>query len=372
MTLREMNLRVFRRQLLPRVFFQPRFEPWFAWNRQFATLPEEIRHGDLRQAYDLLGASMRTVHYYTGQPKPIEWTCTGGLKVTERREGDRMRRRYDTPVGALFETERFTVDHTWRTMEFATKTIDDLPALLWLMEHHRPTFNVEHFMTGAAYLGDRGVPSFWVPKSPYLALAQQWMRYEDFVYALADYPRQMEDIFSVIDESYDELYEQLISSGLLQILNFGENVAAAYLSARYFERYLLPWYHKRSGQLRRAGIFTHIHIDGHFRPLLGYLADLPFDGLEALTPAPQGDVTIDEMHAHLGDKVLLDGIPAVLFLDHHRPEELHACVEKLVRLFHPRLVLGVSDELPEGGGEEAWRRLKWVGEYCRTHGGIGR
>lgn len=366
MTLKEMNLRVFRREPIPHVFFQPRFEPWFAWHRQFESLPEQLRGKTLRDAYDLIGASMRTVHYYTGQPDPIKEVFTDEVKISENREGDTVKVCYDTPHGRLYVTHQYTVDKTWRVVEFAAKTVQDLPALRWLMERRVITFDKDAFRQGAEYIGDRGVPQFWVPKSPYLALAQQWMKFEDFIYALADDPQQVEDVMKAIDDSYDQLYEQLTSSGMLQILNFGENVAMAYFSLEYFERYLLPWYEKRSNQLRNAGIHTHIHIDGYFRPLLPYLKSLPFDGLEALTPTPQGDVTIEEIKEHIGEKVLLDGIPAVLFLDHHSREELLECVERLVKLFYPRLVLGISDELPEGGDEESWERLKLIAEWCRN------
>ncbi len=377
MTLREMNLRVFRGEPLPHVFFQPRFEPWYSYNKGLGKLPEEIRELSLREVYDLLGASMRTVHYYTGQPNPIE-SRFEGVKVTEERsggaeprEGDELKVRYETPHGPLFETSRYTVDGTWRVIEFPAKAADDLPALRWLIEHEVLSFNAENFDIGAEYIGERGEPQFWVPKSPYFALAQRWMRYEDFIFALADHPREIEEIMRVIDDSYDRLYEELTSSGLLNIINFGENIAMAFLSPRYFEEYVVPWYEKRAGQLRRAGIFTHVHIDGYFRPLLPYLADLPFDGLEALTPLPQGDVTLEEMREHIGDKVLLDGIPAVLFLKHHPREEFPVCVERIVDLFHPRLVLGISDELPEGGDEESFDRLRWVADYARVHGATG-
>jgi hypothetical protein len=321
----------------------------------------------LRDAYDLIGASMRTVHYYTGQPDPIEITYTEEVRVTEEQDGELLRRRFDTPYGSLFEVHKLTVDRAWRRIEFLAKGVEDLPALRWLLARRIIRFNPDKFQAGAEYVGERGVPQFWVPKSPYFALAQQLMRYEDMIYALVDRPQEMQEIMDVIDASYDPLYEQLIGSGMLQILNFGENIAMAYLSRRYFERYVLPWYEKRSGQLREAGIFTHIHIDGYFRALLPYLADLPFDGLEALTPEPQGDVTLEEIKGHIGDKVLLDGIPAVLFLDHYPREALQACVERLVELFHPRLVLGISDELPEGGGTESFARLQWVAEWCREH-----
>jgi hypothetical protein len=373
MTLREMNLRIFQRRPIPHVFFQPRFEPWFDWHRQFESLPPQLQALSLLEAYDLIGASMRTVHYYTGQPDPVVSRYNAEVKISRHQEGDVLKERFDTPFGALYQTHKFTIDRTWRTIEFLAKQPDDLPALRWLLERRSFDFRADHFRQGAAYVGDRGVPQFWVPKSPYFALAQQLMRYEDFIYALADQPRHMEETMAVIDRSYDGLYEQLTSSGLLDILNFGENIAMAYLSPHYFERYVIPWYEKRAGQLRAAGIFTHIHIDGYFRPLLPYLAHLPFDGLEALTPEPQGDVTLEEMAEAMGDKILLDGIPAVLFLNHHRREELEACVETLVRLFHPRLILGISDELPEAGGEESFERMRWVSEWCRNQPqGTGR
>jgi len=369
MTRKEMNLAVFRREPLPHVFFQPRFEPWFSWTKEFGRLPGELEGKELRDAYDLIGASMRSVHYYTGRPDPVEAHFDPEVKVTEEKDGEDRRVRYDTPHGPLFERYRRTVDHTWRKVEFAGRRAEDLPALLWLIERRTSHFSAAKFRIGADYIGDRGVPQFWVPKSPYFALAQQWMKYEDFIYALVDCPREIEAIMDAIDRSYDRLYEELTSSGLLPILNFGENVAQAYFSIDYYERYCRPWYEKRAGQLRDAGIFTHIHIDGYFRVLLPYLADMPFDGLEALTPEPQGDVTLEEMRDHVGDKIILDGIPAVYFLDHHPREAIEECVEKLTDYFHPRLVLGISDELPQASGAEGFERLKWVAEWCEKHGG---
>jgi hypothetical protein len=311
---------------------------------------------------------MRYIGYYTDAPYPIETDYADEVEVTSRTDGDRMARQFETPHGTLSESWRFTVDRTWRLVEFAAKSPDDLPALRWLLERRTLNFKPGLFQQGIEYVGDRGEAQFFLPKSPYFALAQQWMQHRDFVFALADRPREIEEIMKVIDESYDQLWEEIASSGLVRIANFGENIAMAYLSTRYFEEYCVPWYEKRAGQLRDAHIFTHIHIDGSFRPLLPYLAGLPFDGFEALTPLPQGDVSLEEIQQHIGDKILLDGIPAVMFLRHEPREELEACVERIVELFHPRLVLGISDELPQGGDDESFERLKWVADYSRTHG----
>ena len=258
------------------------------------------------------------------------------------------------------------MDGTWREVGFPVKGPDDLPKLRWLFRHMSFRFSPENFAAGSAFVGDRGEPQFWLPKSPYQALAQQWMKLPDLIYALADCPAEVVATMDVIDSAYDQLYREVIAAGCVRIVNFGENIHDHLLSPRYFERYLIPWWEKRSTQLRQAGIYTHVHIDGYFRSLLKYLRHLPFDGLEALTPQPQGDVTLEEIKEHIGDKVLLDGIAAVLFLPHYSVDELMAAVEQAIRLFHPRLVLGVSDEVPEGApAESAIEKIRMVAEYCR-------
>ena len=137
------------------------------------------------------------------------------------------------------------------------------------------------------------------------------------------------------------------------------------LSPRYFERYLLPFWERRVGQLRTAGIFSHVHIDGYFKHLLPYLNHLPFDGIEALTPLPQGDMTLEEIKEHIGDKILLDGIPAVLFLDTYPRELLIQTSERIIELFHPHLILGISDELPQGAGVESVERVRMIADFCK-------
>jgi hypothetical protein len=120
--------------------------------------------------------------------------------------------------------------------------------------------------------------------------------------------------------------------------------------------------------LRKAGIYTHIHIDGYCHSLLKYLKDLPFDGYEALTPYPQGDVSLEQIKEHIGDKMLLDGIPSIVFLLTYSREELVQTTERVVELFHRRLVLGISDEVPEGADEEAIERVRMISHWCQKSG----
>jgi hypothetical protein len=83
------------------------------------------------------------------------------------------------------------------------------------------------------------------------------------------------------------------------------------------------------------------------------------DGIEAITPVPQGDVTLEEIRAGLGDDMLLlDGIPAVFFDEDFPVSALEECTHRLIELFAPRLILGISDEMSSHGDIE---RIRVVG-----------
>jgi hypothetical protein len=365
MTKREMNLKIFRGEELSEILFQPRMEPWFAWHKQFNTLPAEFQHDTLLDFYDRLDVSMRYIHYYSDIPDPVVREFSDKVKIHQRQKDDLLTITYHTPLGSMTEVQKWTIDQTWRTIDFPVKNLDDLRKLKWLCENTVYSFNPENFLKGDAFIGDRGEPQFWLPKSPYQALCQTWMKLQDFIYALMDAPEAVEDVFSAIDTSYDPLFQAITSCGKVNIINFGENIHVNLLSPAFFEKYFIPYYEKRCSQLRQAGTFTHVHIDGYFKPLLKFLNTLPFDGYEALTPQPQGDVSLEQIKEHIGDKILLDGIPAILFLKHHPLEDMQKCVEKICRLFAPRLILGISDELPEAADESGIERVKWVADYCK-------
>ncbi|MGI6368611.1 MAG: hypothetical protein ACOX2L_09715 [Anaerolineae bacterium] len=368
MSFREMNLRIFQGLPVPHVLFQPRMEPWFDWHRLFGQMPEEYQQLDLCGFYDACDASMRTFQYYSGIASPIEVHYESDVVWHLKEQGGRRIRVFETPHGALREISHLTTDQTWRVVEFPVRSAEDLRALNWLFCRTRYSFSRQIYEVGSRWIGDRGQPGFWVPKSPYQALAQQWMKLQDLVYALSDVPELVMQVMDSIDRSYDGLYQEIVASGMVHIINFGENLHDSLFSPRWFQRYLLPWYQKRAGELKAGGIYSHMHLDGFFHSLLPVLKDMPFDGLEALTPEPQGDVSLEEMREALGDKILVDGIPAVLFTSSYSREELMATTERIVELFHPRLVLGVSDEVPEGTGAEAIERVKMVAQWARQHG----
>ncbi|MBC7288635.1 MAG: hypothetical protein H5T86_11475, partial [Armatimonadetes bacterium] len=230
-----------------------------------------------------------------------------------------------------------------------------------LLEHEEWHWDQQAYEASIAEIGDRGVPQFFFRRSPLQNLFIAEAGFETTILMLYDEPQAVERYLEAQSRADDAMYDVILSSPV-PILNFGENIDAHMDPPPIWSRYLVPYWTRRTEQIHAAGKFVHIHVDGAMKPLVPHLRDVPWDGIEAATPLPQGDVTIDEIKTALGDLVLLDGVPAIYFLPTYSEKSLMECVRHLVRLFHPRLILGISDEIPPDGDIE---RVRLVGELCQ-------
>jgi hypothetical protein len=123
---------------------------------------------------------------------------------------------------------------------------------------------------------------------------------------------------------------------------------------------MLPVYQRRCELLHRAGKFVHAHWDGDCGPLLPLARETGLDGIEAITPVPQGDVTLEEVKSALGEMFLIDGIPAVYFDRTFTEQTLVDCAKRIIDLFAPNLILGISDEMSSTGEIERIRLVTGV------------
>ena len=173
------------------------------------------------------------------------------------------------------------------------------------------------------------------------------------------YKGEVEKLMEQIEYYNDKFYKVIVSTPI-KILNLGENIDSRITSPRLFKKYCLPQYQERSSYLHKKGKFVHIHIDGYAKPILPLLKETGLDGVEALTPKPVGDFTLEDLKKAIGDDmVLVDGIPYILFLPSIEVKRLENFVRRIVSMFPDNLVLGISDELPPPSD---YRRVRIVSE----------
>ncbi len=341
-----------------RVIWQPRLEFWYAVNKKRGALPAHLANYTLEELYDYCHASIR----YFSNPLKVRYQ---NVHISEEWIDEKnLRRVWRTPHGDLEEVLHYD---EWNlscyNYEYLLKTPADFRIYEYILADEQWYWDEEELARDQARIGSRGVLTFYARRSPLQSLFIERMGFENTVYLMMDQPEVIERHVAVQTAADDAMYA-LICQAKPPLFNFGENIDANLDPPVYWRRYLLPYYQRRTAQLHSAGIKTSIHIDGSMRPLLKDIPNCPTTAVEACTPLPQGDVSLEEIKQALGDTILIDGIPALYFLPIYSMDTLMACTRQVVDLFHPRLILGISDEPPPDSDIE---RIRAVGEYLESY-----
>ncbi|MHA1339377.1 MAG: uroporphyrinogen decarboxylase family protein [Promethearchaeota archaeon] len=379
---KDLIFRTFQKKKIDRIVYQPRIMLWYNGNyvgyksppkEKYSPLKIPIKEREKNVPKDWFGKTPVEIHKeinssirYTAETMGINYffrvrdkDAKISIKITTDEHGATLR-KITTPVGSVSEKHSYGYK-----IEKMVKTEEDIKVAKYLVEHESFFYNSFMYEAAVEELGNIGVPQCYYWRSPYQACVLEYLGFERTTIWLRRKKRLMEDFLQFLEEHDKKNYKVIINSDL-QFLNFGENIDVNLCPPPQFEKYLIPFYEERVKWLKNAPIpkFTHIHIDGHCKDLLPYLADLPFDGIEALTPYPQGDVSLEELRDHIGEKILLDGIPATLFMHQFPEKRLIDCVEKVLEYFSPNLILGISDELP---GNTDGKRLKIIGNLLKKY-----
>ena len=350
------------------IIWQPRIGCWFTDKRWAGEpLPAPFTGMDMVQIYRELGVSARLYEYNCA------YRCVEhpGVKASNRPLNETDEEHViETPVGRQVAVTR-KVSTNWHRISVKrwVSTEEELRVATWRAENTTWEWDQAAFDRVRTTWGDQGAPTMYLPRVNVQDLYINTMGVANAVYALHDWPDTVRAYFRALDESHDRMID-VVNASPIEIINFGDNLHGGTLSPELFRRYVLPAYQRRCERLHSAGKFVCSHWDGDTRSLLPFAHETGLDGIEAITPQPQGDVTLEEVRDALGDDlVLLDGIPAV-YLDATYPVSvLEACTRRLIELFAPRLVLGISDELSSHGDIERIRVVtRIVEEYNGSTG----
>jgi len=256
----------------------------------------------------------------------------------------------ETPAGRQIEVLRASPNSPYQIcLKRLIADEHELKVAAWRAENTAWRWDQQAFDAVRAKWGDLGAPTMYMPRVNVQDLYINSMGTENAIYALYDWPDTVRGYFRALDASHDRLID-VINACPVDIINFGDNVHCGTLPDDLFCKYVLPAYQRRCEKLHAGGKFVHAHWDGDTKALLPYARETGLDGIEAITPKPQGDVTLEEIKEGLGDELfLIDGLPAIFFDTTFPVSTLKDCTRKLIDLFAPKLVLGISDEISSTG-----------------------
>ena len=358
---RERIMSVFNRRKPDRLVWQPRLHHWFEVNKARGTLPKNFEGLDILEIYDDLGASPRGYHYFNDTIKTIEGDK---VQLQTKEDANYIYTKYWTPKGNLTQVERKTEYGTasLRTKYFLEST-KDFEALTYIIKHQSFVFNTDLYEEREKLLSNRTEPVVTVPWGSIQRFFIVYMGFEKGVIALWKHRDDVESLLQAFEENDDKRFD-MVKKTLFKIINFGDNIDEGLCSPPLFKRYMLPYYQHRTKELHEAGKLCTSHWDGKIRQIIPFAHETGLDGLECIPPEPQGNITIEELKKQIKDMILIDGIPATHFLSFVKKEELEKFVYRLLNLFEPSIIAGISDMLPPDGDIEKVRMVgKIITEY---------
>ena len=357
LNLRDLHRAVIHGESNGMIIWQPRIGCWLTDKRfEGIPLPEPFEGMSQPDMFRELKCSARLYQFnacFKRIEDPRVRTSQQQLSETD------VQTTIETPVGKQTSvTRKYATNRRLRPVKWEIAREEEMRVALWRTEHTTWKWDQETYDRLWQEWGPLGLPTMYVPRVNVQDLYLNTMGVENAIFALNDYPDTVDAYLKALDECHDRLIDE-INVSPIEIVNFGDNVHGGTLSPKLFERYVLPAYQHRCERLHAAGKFVHAHWDGDTKSLLPYAKETGLDGIEAITPEPQGDVTLGEIKEDLGDELfLIDGIPAIYFDDMFPLSVLEECARRLIELFAPKLILGISDEISSTGDVE---RIRTVG-----------
>ena len=293
-------------------------------------------------------------------------------RVTEWHEGPHRRRRVETPRGALTETWTWLPDSfSEAPTERLVKSVADLDAYRSISENMR--FEPDYAMAERRrrQVGESGVVLCYLPKSPLMQMVALDAGIETVAEIDADAPAALAETLAVVRAAHDRAARIAVASPS-EILMIPENLSSEVVGPRFYELHMRDYHQTWSSRIAAAGKFSCVHLDGTLKGLLRQVCSAGFTFIEAMTPAPVGDLEVERWADWCGaqekETIFWGGLPGVYFTEKVSDAEFERHVKSVLRVMtsRPRYVLGIADQAPPDTVESRVRRVaELVDEFGR-------
>jgi len=281
---------------------------------------------------------------YQGNKKGIR-------KIKDKTNNDHIR-EVITPLGSIKERWLYAESSlSWSPSEYFIKSAGDLKILDYWLKSTSFEPEYDQLIVMKDVVGDWGCIVCNLNKSPLMDLIHWYAGIVTAINTMVDNRKEFTDIIKTLEIKAEETTKIALKSPS-DFMLIPDNLHSDMVGENLFEEFLKPYYKKYSDSAKKAGKYSSIYMDGGLKGLLKEISEINFSVIEAMTPKPAGDLSLDEFEDYVSsDSVMWGGIPGVLFTSSCSDEDFKNFVIKVIKKMtsKPRYVLGIADQIPPDG-----------------------
>jgi hypothetical protein len=251
-----------------------------------------------------------------------------------------------TPVGDLTTLEQPAGFTTWH-VEKIFKGPEDYKKLLFMVNDTEYAPCYERFAETERWMGQDVILRAAIGLTPLHQIMVTWMGIETFAIEWADRQDEILKLYNALADKQRQVFPIIAKSPCLHA-NYGGNETGDVMGVERFEKFVLPLYNEAAGVFHKHGKLVGAHLDGNNKVWARLVARSGLDYVEAFTPKPDTDMTLQEALDAWPDKVLWVNFTSSR---HVAPiEVVEQTARELIEAARPgnRFILGITEDMPEG------------------------
>ena len=373
MTPRERLLAAFRRQPCDCVPFTPLVEGYFQ-----ASLSGELKGMSVEDLqYELTGQTLIRAHplkvntpiwigaFWPEDPAP-------GIEQRLYGEDDAIIHVTETPVGQLRWKLQYRPESPYIpwVLENRIRTREDVKTFQYVVEHTTFRLWPDYFDEMTAKVGEGGLVCVLGPTSPLQQMINFDAGLERFVYLLADYPDEMNEMLEVCHDLHLRMWKAMAELPA-EVYFIHDNLSSTTTSRPMYRRYDRRFVNEYQAALREGGGDKKLmtHWCGRLTAFADDFSEAHHAGMSDVTPLPTGDMDIVEARKTWAKQfIVMGGIDPTLFA-RGTTADVDSYVDTLLTRMEPDrrgFILGSGDAVPFGTPPENVRAAAAVAARFRV------
>ncbi|MCM8804318.1 MAG: hypothetical protein NC833_03585 [Candidatus Omnitrophica bacterium] len=302
---------------------------------------------------------------YVYAPNLWKETYSEDIKFINQKKDNLIISKIITPLGTLESISKYLENsYTTAYLTHFIKNLDDLKIMQYIFKNRKVSPNYEEFEMIDKKWDGYGIPVALGPicVSPLQTLITRWAGIERVIDIFFENRKILEKTIEILEECNDEIFKIIENSQSLIII-FPENLSSEITGRNFIEKYEMPYWKKKINQLKRKNKFVGIHNDGSLKGSLPLLIESGFDFVEAVTPAPFGDISIEEIFKIADNRIIIwGGIPGAIFSPLYNQKYFENFIKNLILFVKNKnnFILGVADQVPPDASKERILRVREI------------